>query len=119
MSQLSKEVEIGGNINNQGIPYYLSQMNEFVRAFSAKVNEIFMSGYDYYGNLGEMFFTARKPVAGDIVKDSQYTIADFQDANGYYEMTAFNIQINDALLDNADYWEPDPVQMWVERNLAR
>lgn len=102
LSQLSKEVEIGGNINNQGIPYYLSQMNEFVRAFSAKVNEIFMSGYDYYGNLGEMFFTARKPVAGDIVNDSQYTIADFQDANGYYEMTAFNIQINDALLDNAD-----------------
>ena len=24
LSQLSKEVEIGGNINNQGIPYYLS-----------------------------------------------------------------------------------------------
>mgnify|MGYP003304652563 CR=1 FL=1 len=89
-------------------------MNEFVRAFSAKVNEIFMSGYDYYGNPGEMFFTARKPVAGDIVNDSQYTIADFQDANGYYEMTAFNIQINDALLDNADLYLTDSILSWLK-----
>lgn len=102
LSQLSKEVEIGTNIDYQGIPYYLNQMNEFIRAFSAKINEVFMSGYDREGNAGAMFFTARKPVAEDEIKASQYTIDDFTDTNGYYEMTAFNIEINQALLDNPD-----------------
>lgn len=71
--KIGREAEIGANINYQGIPYYLSQMNEFVRSFAAKINEIFMSGYDKQDNPGAMFFTAKKPVAGDKITDSQYT----------------------------------------------
>lgn len=102
-AKVGKEAEIGVDINYQGIPYYLSQMNEFVRTFAAKVNEIFMGGYDKNGDSGSIFFTAKKPVAGDSIKDSQYEIDDFTgDDDLYYEMTAFNIEISDALLDNAD-----------------
>lgn len=101
-AKVGKEAEAGVDINYQGIPYYLSQMNEFVRTFAAKVNEILMGGYDKQGNPGAMFFTAKKPVAGDSIKESQYEIGDFMDDDGYYEMTAFNIEINDALLDNPD-----------------
>lgn len=100
--KIGREVEIGVDINYQGIPYYLSQMNEFVRSFAAKVNEIFTSGYDKNDNLGAMFFTARKPVAGNSILDSQYEMGDFQDADGYYEMTAFNIEINDKLVADPD-----------------
>lgn len=100
--KIGREVEIGVDINYQGIPYYLSQMNEFVRSFAAKVNEIFTSGYDNNDNLGAMFFTARKPVAGNSILDSQYEMGDFQDADGYYEMTAFNIEINDKLVADPD-----------------
>ena len=100
--KIGREVEIGVDINYQGIPYYLSQMNEFVRSFAAKVNEIFTSGYDKNDNLGAMFFTARKPVAGNSILDSQYEMGDFQDAAGYYEMTAFNIEINDKLVADPD-----------------
>ena len=96
------EVEVGTDINYQGIPYYLSQMNEFVRAFASKVNEIFTSGFDKYGNAGAMFFTARKPVAGSSILDSQYKYEDFLDADQYYELTAFNIEINDALVKDPD-----------------
>lgn len=96
------EAEIGVDINYQGIPYYLSQMNEFVRAFAAKVNEIFTSGFDKQGNAGAMFFTARKPVAGSNILDSQYEMDDFLDADQYYEMTAFNIEINDDLAAEPD-----------------
>lgn len=102
-SKVAKEAEIGVDINYQGIPYYLSQMNEFIRTFAAKVNEIFMSGYDTNGNNGEMFFTAKKPVAGSSIVDSQYDSDAFlKDDDKYYEMTAFNLEINDKLLDNAD-----------------
>lgn len=102
-SKVGKEAEVGVDIDYQGIPYYLNQMNEFVRTFAAKINEIFMSGYDVNGNLGVMFFTAEKPVANGDYTDSQYAIEDFtQDDDGYYEMTIFNLAINDKLLDNAE-----------------
>lgn len=105
---MGKEAEVGRDINYQGIPYYLSQMNEFVRTFSAKVNEIFGKGYDVNGNLfgkggNELtFFTAKKPVADGSNLQSQYGLDDFLDADGYYEMTAFNIQINSELMADAD-----------------
>lgn len=101
-SKIGREAEVGVDINYQGIPYYLSQMNEFVRAFAAKVNEIFTSGYDKQGNAGAMFFTARKPVAGNSILDSQYAMEDFLDADKYYELTAFNIEINDKLVADPD-----------------
>lgn len=103
--KIGREAEIGVNINYQGIPYYLSQMNEFVRTFAAKVNEIFMSGFDKQGNPGAMFFTARKPVAGSSILDSQYTKDELPDTvtdKGYYALTAFNIEINDALAAEPD-----------------
>ena len=116
-AMMGKEAEVGKNINYQGIPYYLAQMNEFVRSFSAKVNEIFGKGYDVNGDLfgreldanGNVikgnsltFFTAQKPVADKGYTSSQYGLDDFEDDNGYYEMTAFNIQIDSRLLANAD-----------------
>lgn len=101
--KVTKEAEIGKDINYQGIPYYLSQMNEFVRAFAEKVNEIFMSGYGKGGKPGEMLFTARKPMAGGSLKQSEYGPGDFlNDDDGYYEMTAFNLTVTLALQGNAD-----------------
>ncbi len=102
-SKVGKDADAGTDINYQGIPYYLAQMNEFVRAFAAKVNEIFMSGYAEGGAQGVMFFTAKKPVAGNSLDDTQYDENDFlNDHNGYYEMNAFNVQINNELLANAN-----------------
>lgn len=98
--KVGKEAEVGADVKYQGIPYYLEQMNEFVRAFSTKVNEIFMSGYDKAGNQGAMFFTATTKDSNKA--GSQYDITDFTDANGYYEMNAFNFTVNSALIENAD-----------------
>ncbi len=101
-SKIAKEAEIGADISYQGIPYYLSQLNEFVRAFAAKVNEVFNSGYDSNGDEGVILFTAAKAVTGSNKNDTQYGESDFEDANGYYELTAFNFQVNKALSADAD-----------------
>ncbi len=37
--------QIGPDIEYQGIPYYLEQLNEFVRIFSGEVNDIMHQGY--------------------------------------------------------------------------
>lgn len=98
-NKVGREVETP-QIKYQGIPYYMEQMNAWIRGFAEKVNEIFMNGYDANGNPGALFFTGSKN--GD-----QYSWEDFMDAdgnlvgNGYYELTAGNFTINQELLDDA------------------
>ena len=41
-------------------------------------------------------------MAGSSILDSQYKYEDFLDADQYYELTAFNIEINDALVKDPD-----------------
>ena len=37
---------IGDSVDFRGIPYYMSQLNEFIRTFSANVNQLQNAGYD-------------------------------------------------------------------------
>lgn len=101
-AKVTKDAQIGFDVSYQGIPYYLEQMNEFARTFSAKVNEIFMSGYGRDNITKTMLFTARKPVIGNNLRNNQYSYSDFSDANGYYEMTAFNLAVNSDLIADAN-----------------
>lgn len=102
--KVGKDAEVGTDINYQGIPYYLSQMNEFIRTFAEKVNEIFMSGYNTSNaDAGVLFFTARTANGGTGLRDTQYDASAFVgDDDGYYEMTAFNLEVNNELIANAD-----------------
>lgn len=52
-----KVATIGASLNYQGIPYYMSQMNEWVRTFAQKFNDIVTSGYDSNGQPGIKMFT--------------------------------------------------------------
>ncbi len=94
---VGKDVKTESAIKYQGIPYYMEQMNAWIRGFADKVNEIFTNGYDTYNNQGCIFFTGNKPTKG------QYTAEDLQadTGNGLYELTAGNIAINEALIADA------------------
>lgn len=56
--RVNKTAEIGDSLTYQGIPYYMNQMNEWLRTFSQKFNDILTSGYDSNNNPGSMMFTA-------------------------------------------------------------
>lgn len=94
-----KEVKTADEVAYQGIPYYMQQMNTWIRGFSEKVNEIFSAGTNAYGEQGCILFTGYNKVTG-----VQYTEADLkggtaQNSHGaYYNITAENFSINDALL---------------------
>ncbi len=96
-SLVGKDVKTEAEIKYQGIPYYMEQMNAWIRGFADKVNEIFTNGYDANGDKGCIFFTGNKETGG------QYAADDLQAAvgNGLYELTAGNIAINDALIADA------------------
>ena len=99
------DVSIGGEVNYQGVPYYLKQMNEWVRDFTKKVNDIFKEGLTAEDppKKADILFTA------DYVRqDGQYKKKelDASTANGentgYYNMTAGNVTLLDAVVKNPD-----------------
>lgn len=56
--RVGKVASIGDSLSYQGIPYYMNQMNEWLRTFSQKFNDILTSGYDSNNNPGTMMFTS-------------------------------------------------------------
>ena len=57
---LSGNAEIGTQVDFMGIPYYMSQMSEFLRNFTERFNALQMSGEDLNGNPMQSFFRAKK-----------------------------------------------------------
>ncbi len=66
----SQSAEIGCNLIYQGIPYYMSQMNEWVRMYSQAYNEILHSGVLDNGMEGRDLFTASL-ANGDTLKEGE------------------------------------------------
>lgn len=59
------EVRIGRPLNFKGIPYYMDQLNLFVRKFAKEFNEIHKQGKDLNGNAGIDFFNGIDKVSGE------------------------------------------------------
>jgi flagellar hook-associated protein 1 FlgK len=75
-NRLGMTANVGENVNYQGIPYYMKQMNEWVRTFSQKYNEILAGGYDLYDNAGVNMFTGNMKTSAD-----QYKLPDSSNYN--------------------------------------
>ena len=99
-----KEASIGSSIDYQGVPYYMQQMNEWVRTFAEKFNEILSEGFDLYGNNGNILFSANHETDEEQylftegMEDGSISMRD----DSYYRMTAKNFDILNAMLDNPD-----------------
>nr|MCR5102292.1 hypothetical protein [Butyrivibrio sp.] len=96
-----RTAKVGSNYDYQGIPYYMAQMNEFIRTFSNEVNEIMTSGYTKDGDAGVFMLT------GNCLTDSnaQYSydqLTTLSENKGYYSLTAENFVVNSVLQDNAE-----------------
>lgn len=94
-----KEANIGASVEYQGVPYYMEQMNEWLRDFAQTVNNIFTEGVTSEGEDAGILFT------GDYVTtDGQFTEAELNDykknGKGYYYLTAGNFAVNSELIES-------------------
>lgn len=64
---------VGKSVSYQGIPYYMAQMNEWIRTFSQKFNDILTSGYAG-DQKGIALFTANM-----MTENKQYFFEDYSD----------------------------------------
>ena len=107
--------QVSEDVNYKGIPYYMSQLSEFARSFSSKINAIHTSGVDLNFEEGlDMFGTEDQDgnfyAFKDLVKDSNaafeggatsYTFSSTQDAS-YYQITCNNWKVNEEIYYDVD-----------------
>ncbi len=109
--RVGMQASISDSIAYQGIPYYMRQMNEWVRTFSQKFNDILNSGYTKDGKPGVDMFCAKKATSPeqyvftdayryDKQTDGSMTVSSKDDS--YYQMTAKNFSIFAEMIENAD-----------------
>ena len=94
------QASIGSSVDTMGVPYYMSQMNQFLRSFCSLFNDIMLKGQDLGGNATDYysFFTGADQVTGEeyVLGKSDKNHGNTTDcgASSYYKLTASNICVS-------------------------
>lgn len=104
---------VGTQVDSRGVPFYMAQLNEFVRTFAQEFNRVQNQGYDLNDNQGIDFFNATVNATGENYifqestdgKDASFTSEAVKNAEGsytgsYYYMTALNFSVTRAVTDD-------------------
>lgn len=92
------QASVGKAINYKGIPYYMGQMNQFIRTFAKAFNDIHRTGRDLNNEPAIDFFNGRDKVSGE-----NYTFGIGEDSDGfdsYYLVTAENFTVSDEIMSD-------------------
>ena len=94
---MGADVRIGRAVAYQGIPYYMTQLNEWVRYYAAAANEVVMGGYSANSEDPVMLLTGEKLLDSS----AQYSYEELTKTNRRYQfLTASNFSLNDVLLND-------------------
>ncbi len=94
-------VTIGYGNDYQGIPYYLEQMNEWVRQFSSAVNEIMVTGYTSDSLEGVSLLTGSMDT-NSVAQYSYEQLTSLSQNKGYYKLRGGNFEVNSVIVENAE-----------------
>lgn len=95
---VGKPAIIGDSIDCKGIPYYMTELNEFVRTLSTYMNNIFTTGADANGDPGKDIFTAQDINGKDyVLTNNPNTTGISSTESNYYQITALNWSINQEI----------------------
>lgn len=103
-SLLTMSVLQGRRVDYKGIPYYMQQLNEFVRTFSKYMNKIHTTGADQNGDPGLDLFNAVDMQGNDFILTGSVgatgTLSD--SSSSYWRLTALNWDINTQIKKDND-----------------
>lgn len=98
---------VGDEVDYKGVPYYMSQLNEFVRVYAQNFNDVHKSGVDLNGDQGVDFFigTAADGTVYNFVTDEGKAAPGLlYDSNhpanpgSYYQLCITNIGVNSEIM---------------------
>ena len=82
--RVGKTASVGTGLKYQGIPYYMNQMNTWIRTFAQKFNDTLKSGYNSYDNFGSNLLTGDMPAT-----DGQFNFVDEYRYDTFYETLSY------------------------------
>lgn len=90
---------IGESVDFEGVPYYMSKLNEFVRNFSRHINDLCVSGVDFEGNQGLDLLNTVGTDGSSLnlsatVGDTSFT----SKGTSYYRLTALNWDVHEEVM---------------------
>lgn len=105
-------IRVGEPVDAKGIPYYMAQLNEFVRTFAKEFNAVQNGGLDLNDEPGIDFFNATVPATGENYVMQEYNADGYdpsfhsvdpdrtsgEPAGSYYYMTALNICVTREMM---------------------
>lgn len=100
--QMGVTARIGDHVDFEGVPYYMAKLNEFVRTFSRRINDLCTSGVDFEGNQG-LDMMNMVDVNGNSLNLSA-TVGDTSftsKAASYYRLTALNWDIHEEVMKDS------------------
>ena len=115
--RIGERAQVGYKLKYQGIPYYMKQMNEWVRTYAQKFNDILNSGYDSYNQEACNLFTGDYSTASDQYnfpgegRYDLFTLEKFQaegaftvssEDDSYLRLTALNFSVLQAVETDPD-----------------
>lgn len=102
-----KVAVIGEEVDYKGIPYYMSQLNEFTRVYAQRFNDICKDGIDLNGDAGVDFFVGKDAQGNEIyfnTDESQaaantvlYDSSNPSNPGSYYQINISNISVNQSV----------------------
>lgn len=96
-----KTVSVGYYNDYQGLPYYMEQMNEWIRQFSDEVNKIMVGGYTS-DSLDGVYLLTGSMSTNSSAQYSYEELTSLSENKGYYNITAGNFEVNSVVLNNSD-----------------
>ncbi len=103
-------VTVGSSVDYKGIPYYMAQMNQFIRTFAENFNNVHRKGQSLDGETDISFFTGYNVVSGE-----EYSLGTFdntvntdvtcitsdttEESTSYYMLTAQNFRVRSVVMD--------------------
>lgn len=103
--------QCGKSVDAMGVPYYQSQMNEFIRTFSEMFNNIEQDGEDLQGNQMGSFFVGYSKAGEEFDfndwkwgTDGTYPGTISSESDSYYQMTAENFAVNKTSMKDPNYF---------------
>jgi flagellar hook-associated protein 1 FlgK len=94
-------VSVGYANSYQGIPYYMEQMNEWIRRYSDSMNQIMTTGYTSDSLEGCYVLTG----AMDMNSAAEYSyeqLTTLSENKGYYSIKGGNFTVSSVLMENSD-----------------
>lgn len=108
---------IGQDIDYKGIPYYLTELNEFVRTFSKMYNDICKEGVDLNNAPGMDFFNSIDDAGGD-----NFSFTDewpYGDDNVLFDSKSGPYDVPDEIINYGSYYFMTARRMCVTEKIEK